>query len=178
MKTYWSSRSLALCALALGFAGCDQGPASSDPYRPQDEQVLEQTVAVDAATPPALPVLGAVGIGVSDLAKSTDFYTRVLGMKQTATYKLSMMDEVVVAYDSPRGSSIVLMHYTDGRTINYKDLPVKLVVYVADAKALFEKIRAEKLVITREPAPLAVLNNAVVGIAKDPDGYELEVIQR
>ena len=39
--------------------------------------------------------LGAVGIGVSDLDRSVDFYSRVLGMQATQTFKLDYMDEVV-----------------------------------------------------------------------------------
>ena len=62
--------------------------------------------------------LGAVGIGVSDLARSVDFYTRVLGMTQVQTFKLDYMDEVVVAF--PGRSAVVLMHYTDGSVRNYQ----------------------------------------------------------
>jgi lactoylglutathione lyase len=119
--------------------------------------------------------LGAVGIGVSDLARSVDFYTRVLGMTQIQTFSLPYMDEVVVAY--PGRSAVVLMHYTDGSARNYRDNPVKLVFYVTDPKALAQAIRADGLEITREPAPIETLGGAVVGLAKDPDGYVIELLQ-
>ena len=119
--------------------------------------------------------LTAVGIGVSDLARSEDFYSRVLGMKRTGSFKLDYMDEIMLAHEGR--SAVVLMHYTDGSARNYRDNPVKLVFYVADPIALTERIRAEGLDITREPAPIEGLGGAVVALAKDPDGYVIELIQ-
>ena len=119
--------------------------------------------------------LTAVGIGVSDMDRSTDFYIRVLGMKPVQTFKLDYMDEIVLAHEGR--SAVVLMHYTDGSVRNYKDLPIKLVFYVTDPVGLAAKIRADGLEITREPAPIESLGGAVVGLAKDPDGYVIELIE-
>jgi lactoylglutathione lyase len=139
---------------------------------------LAQTPAsnptTDAAQRPA-DLLGAVGIGVSDLERSLDFYTRVLGMKKTRTYELATMDEIVVSFEGR--PSIVLMHWTDGSPRNYRDNPVKLVFYVADPVAIANRIRAEGLAILREPTPVPTLDNAIVGLAKDPDGYVIELLQ-
>jgi lactoylglutathione lyase len=119
--------------------------------------------------------LGATGIGVSDIDRSVDFYTRVLGMKAMQTFKLPYMDEVVVAFEGR--TAVVLMHWTDGSARNYRDNPIKLVFYVTDPKAVTERIRAEGLEITREPTPIDTLDGAVVGLAKDPDGYVIELLQ-
>jgi len=119
--------------------------------------------------------LTAVGIGVSDLARSADFYSRVLGMKQTQSFKLDYMDEIVLAHEGR--SAVVLMHYTDGSTRNYKDNPIKLVFYVTDPVAMTEAIRAYGLEITREPAAAETMGGAVIALAKDPDGYVIELIQ-
>jgi len=119
--------------------------------------------------------LGATGIGVSDLARSVDFYTRVLGMVQLQTFKLDYMDEVVVGF--PGRTAVVLMHWTDGSARNYRDNPIKLVFYVTDPKAVADRIRADGLEITREPAPIPSLGGAMVGLAKDPDGYVIELLQ-
>lgn len=119
--------------------------------------------------------LTAVGIGVSDLKRSEDFYTRVLGMQRTGVFKVDYMDEVMVAHEGR--SAVVLMHYTDGSTPNYRDNPVKLVFYVTDPVGLIEAIRADGLEITREPAPVESMGGAVIGLAKDPDGYVVELIQ-
>jgi len=119
--------------------------------------------------------LTAVGIGVADLARSADFYSRVLGMKQTQTFSLDHMDEIMLAHEGR--SAVVLMHWTDGSTRDYRDNPVKLVFYVTDPAAMANRIRAESLEITREPAPVPGLGGAVVALAKDPDGYVIELIQ-
>lgn len=123
-------------------------------------------------------VLGAMGIGVSDLARSVDFYTRVLGMETLTTLTLPHMDEVILGYDRSRGPALVLMHHTDGSDPSCTNLPVKVVVYVADPAGLADAIRAEGLDIVREPAPVPELGGAVVGFAKDPDGYMVEILQR
>lgn len=129
-------------------------------------------IAAPATTRPSL--LGAVGIGVSDLAKSTDFYTRVLGMKVITTFKLDYMDEVVVGYGD-RQAALVLMHWTDGSPRNYRDNPIKIVLYVDSPQAVIDAVRTEGLEIVREPAPFG---EALIAFAKDPDGYLVELIQR
>ena len=119
--------------------------------------------------------LTAVGIGVSDLRRSADFYCRVLGMKQTQAITIDTMDEIILAHEGR--SAVVLMHYTDGSARNYTDNPVKLVFYVTDPVGLTEAIRAEGLEITREPAPVETMGGAVISLSKDPDGYVIELIQ-
>jgi lactoylglutathione lyase len=118
--------------------------------------------------------LMAVGIGVTDLARSAEFYQRVLGMKQTQTINLDHMDEIVLVHEGR--NAIVLMHWKDGVQRNYRDNPVKLVFQVEDAKRLIEGIRAEGLAITREPTPYPGMG-AIIGLGVDPDGYVIELIQ-
>ena len=98
-----------------------------------------------------------------------------MGMQKIRSYKLDYMDEEVLGY--PDGESyIVLMHWTDGSARNYKDLPVKIVTRVKDPVALQEKIRAAGMEITREYAPSDQVGGSSVGLAKDPDGYVLEIL--
>ena len=120
--------------------------------------------------------LTAVGIGDSDLARSEAFYRDVLGMKRTGTFHLDYMDEVMLAHEGR--NAVVLMHYTDGSARNYRDNPVKLVFYVTDPRLFACRIRDVGLEITREPEPIESLGGAVVCLAKDPDGYVIELIQR
>lgn len=121
------------------------------------------------------PALSAVGIGVSDLARSTDFYVNVMGMEKIRSYHLDYMDEEVLGYPDAE-SYIVLMHWTDGSTRNYKDLPVKIVTRVKDPAALAARIRAAGYEVMREPQASAQVGGAIVGFAKDPDGYLLELL--
>lgn len=119
--------------------------------------------------------IGATGIGVSDLRKSAEFYKAALGMIETRTFKLDYMDEIVLAHEGR--NAIVLMHWTDGSPRNYRDVPVKLVFYVADPVAVAGRIKAAGGIMTREPAPLESLGGAMVGLGKDPDGYVIELLQ-
>ena len=57
---------------------------------------------------------GATGIAVTDLDRSVDFYTRVMGMTSLLTLHLGHMDEVIVGFEAGRGASLALMRYTDG----------------------------------------------------------------
>ena len=120
--------------------------------------------------------LTAVGIGVADLDRSTRYYEQVLGMTKIRTFEVEYMDEVMLAHEGR--NAVVLMHYTDGSARNYKDNPVKLVFYVPDPAAIAAKVKAAGLEVTREPAPIESLGGAVVCLAKDPDGYTIELIQR
>jgi len=122
-------------------------------------------------------VLSATGIAVTDLRRSEDFWTRVVGMERQAKLRLPEMDEVILGFHA-KGASLVLMQYTDGREVQVTELPVKVVVSVDDPTALAEAIRAEGLAITREPEPVPELGDAVVGFARDPDGYVIEILQR
>ena len=121
--------------------------------------------------------VGAMGIGVSDLDRSFDFYTRVMGMKQQFELKLPYMDEKILIYGGSTGSAVVLMHYTDGSEQHYKNNPVKLVFYVDDPKAVIDRIRNDGLEIVREAEAVPELGGAIVGFAKDPDNYLLEILQ-
>lgn len=119
--------------------------------------------------------LAAVGIGVSDMARSEDFYTRVLGMQVQQRIELPHLKEVVVGYEGR--TSVVLMHWLDGSNPNYRNNPVKLVFFVPDAKGLMARIRADGLPISREAEVMPEFNNMIIGLGEDPDGYVVELIQ-
>lgn len=121
--------------------------------------------------------LGAFGIGVNDLEKSADFYTRVVGMQQLTTLEPENMKEIVLGFEG-RGASLLLMHYTDGSNPNYQDNPVKVVVYVPDAGAIMEAAQQYGAEVVRALSPVAEIGNALVGMVKDPDGYVVEFVQK
>ena len=96
-------------------------------------------------------------------------------MTETQRFKLPHMDEVIVGFG--KHVAIALMHWTDGSDQHYAANPVKLVLYVTDAKAIADAIRAEGLRVTREPAPLKGFGDTLIGLAEDPDGYVIELLQ-
>lgn len=147
--------------------------------QPQQAAVPEATQAAPSASvaaPGPTKRLAAMGIGVSDLEVSAKFYRDTLGMKEIAHYNLSYMNEIVLAFPNG-GSAVVLMHWIDGSERNYKDNPIKLVLRVPDPVATAAKIRADGHEIVREPTPAEAVGGAVVGFAKDPDGYLIELLE-
>ena len=164
-------RFAAASLLAIFVAACSGEAKTPEPAR----SPIGPIVSVVPTPRQKDPLLSAVGIGVSDLAKSTDFYVNVMGMEKIRSYHLDYMDEEVLGYPEAE-SYIVLMHWTDGSKRSYKDLPIKIVTRTKDPKALQEKIRAAGYEITREYAPSEQVGGAAVGLAKDPDGYVLEIL--
>jgi catechol 2,3-dioxygenase-like lactoylglutathione lyase family enzyme len=120
--------------------------------------------------------LTAVGIGVADLEKSKAFYRDVLGMQHVRDFKVEYMDEVMLAHEGR--NAVVLMHYNDGSERNYRDNPVKLVFYVTDPAAIAARVKASGQEVTHEPTANANMGGALICMARDPDGYVIELIQR
>ena len=121
---------------------------------------------------------GAVGIAVSELEASAAFYTSMLGMVEMETIETPTARQIVLGFEGVRGASVLLMQHTDGQHVNCKDNPVKLVFYVPDAAATLEAVRTANYTIHKEAAAYAPLGGAIIGIAKDPDGYLVEIIQK
>ncbi len=108
--------------------------------------------------------IGATGIGVSDLKRSAEFYKHALGMKQTMTFKLDYMDEIVLTHEGR--NAVVLMHWTDGSARNYRDVPVKLVTMSAiRADAVHGPMGCE---ITRERHRSSTMNRGSPKLCEGP----------
>ncbi|KHL08976.1 putative enzyme related to lactoylglutathione lyase [Mumia flava] len=173
--------------LLLGTAACGStderaapaADAASTPTGDPDTSVSDDTVSDDTVSDDTATTMGAAGIGVADLRASATFYSEALGMSELTTFEIpGYMDEIVLGFDdSTRGASVVLMHYTDGRKHDYADNPVKLVFYVPDPTATAAAIEQAGGSIVLEPAPQASLGGAVVGLAKDLDGYTIELLE-
>ena len=121
------------------------------------------------------PYIVGVGIGVSDLVASQDYYTRILGMVFSMDLDVpGFMDEKELASPSGQRPNMVLMHYDD--PMDYTDNPVKLVLSVPDAQTFFSVIEEENAdLIVTPPATLA--SGAISGYAKDLNGTTIQVVQ-
>jgi lactoylglutathione lyase len=117
----------------------------------------------------------AQGFGVSDLAAATAFYSKV-GMMPTDVYDLGTLKEQVMTHTSGKGSGLVLMHWSDDKHV-YKDNPLSQVHGVPDAAAFLTSIKDAGGTVLTQPAAAAAYSNARLGVARDPDGYVLEIVQ-
>ncbi len=117
------------------------------------------------------------GIGVSDIAVSTDFYTNAVGLSELRTHKNEEIHEVVLGFvDQPGVSVLLLMHWPRDTSRRYDGTDVKIVIRVEDTAKVINKIRGLGAQIVREPTFINALGGIVMGMARDPDGYLVEFI--
>ena len=130
--------------------------------------------------------LGFVGIGVSDIQKSTKFYQDILGLDVIGTYdditvdnedgSESFLDEVVLGYSDKPGTLLVLMNWPKDEK-KYDGDNVKIVFEVEDAKEVMKKIKKAGGKIDREALPHYTIEGGLVGLGRDLDNYVVEIIQ-
>ena len=130
---------------------------------------------IEAPTAPSAVLVG-VGVGVSDLDASQDYYTRVLGLRFSRDIDVpGFMDEKELKSPLNKGPSVILMHYEKARS--YENVPVKIVLAVSDATKFTSVVAAEdpaKLI-----APAAPYGNTgyKIGMAADLEGTLIEVLE-
>lgn len=134
------------------------------------------------AFPPAMvsieitnPYIIGLGIGVSSLLDSREFYTGVLGLEHTGDLDVpGFMDEVELASPSGAKPNMVLMHYDAPK--DYSDNPVKLVFSVDDADSYFQYVETEAP--DQIASPLTTLpSGAITGYLLDLDGTKIQIVQ-
>lgn len=128
----------------------------------------------------SVPYPLAMGFATSDLAASRRFYVAI-GMSESRLGSFSvtdatgsgMIEEYTVKFGS--GSGAVLQKWSPMR--NAKDNPIKLVLMVPDAKAVADKVVAAGGKLVKDAERLPVYDNRQVIVAKDIDGYLLDIVQ-
>lgn len=121
------------------------------------------------------PFVKEIGIGVTDLNVSMQFYEKALGMKYLSCLGRADRVEVMLEDDRPSDTNrIVLMHFND-KTKSCKDHPFKLVFAVSNAQAVYDAIIGSGGKPFSPPANQP--NLGIVGMAIDPDGYLVELVQ-
>ena len=119
----------------------------------------------------------SIAIGVSDMRKTIEFYSKVFGMQHIQSYDLPNKDEIVIGFpEAKRGGRLCLMHWTDGSNPNYRDLPIKIVLEVPDANEVARRVTEAGYEMTRGPF-VSPASGSTIGFAKDPDGYVVEFMQ-
>jgi catechol 2,3-dioxygenase-like lactoylglutathione lyase family enzyme len=124
------------------------------------------------------PMLGATGIGVSNMERSVAFYrdTLGIGLKQNQFFDVEHFTETIMGFPrgpKPTGSPIILMQYKDGTVP--KNQQGKLVFYVEDVKAVMDRCKAYGCEVFLDLGAGQGWTKDI-GLVRDPDGFLLEFL--
>jgi lactoylglutathione lyase len=117
---------------------------------------------------------------VSDLDKSIEFYTQVMGMKllrrrDNEEYRYTL---AFVGYqDESEGAVLELTHNWDTHEYDLGNGYGHIALEVDDIYATCSVIENRKGKISRAPGPVKG-GKTVIAFVEDPDGYKIELIER
>ncbi|MFE8644247.1 lactoylglutathione lyase [Sphingomonas sp. NCPPB 2930] len=117
---------------------------------------------------------------VGDLQRAIDFYTQVMGMQllRTTERPEQKYSLAFVGYGTNPEHAEIELTYNHG--VDSYDLGKgygHIALGVPDVAAACEKIKAAGGVVTREAGPVKG-GTTVIAFVRDPDGYQIELIER
>jgi len=121
-------------------------------------------------------------IRTSNLERSIDFYTRLLGLKVLSRREIKQTNAEIVFLRDPKGEgcTLELTFYRDQKKFTQPEYEERLFDHlafeVADMKSIIAAMRKEKVTITDEPFKLES-NGPVIAFVEDPDGTLIELIE-
>lgn len=119
-------------------------------------------------------------IRVSDLQRSLDFYTQVLGMRELRRkdYPEGRFTNVFVGYeDESREAVLELTHNWDTASYDLGTGYGHVAVEVDNAASACAEAKRRGGKVTREAGPMKH-GSTVIAFVEDPDGYKIEFIQK
>ena len=120
--------------------------------------------------------LGQYCINVSDLDRAVAFYEGAIGLEITNRIEEEDFREVILG--TPDGARIQLAyHFGEDAPIEHGNSFWKHYVYTDDCRTLYERALASGGESVLEPQTLERWK-CTVAMVKDPDGYQLEIIQQ
>lgn len=117
---------------------------------------------------------------VGNLDRSLAFYTEVLGMRllRRSDYPEGKFTLAFVGYqDESEGAVLELTHNWDTTEYNQGNAYGHIALEVEDAYKACEQIKQKGGRVTREAGPMKH-GKTVIAFVTDPDGYQIELIQR
>jgi len=121
--------------------------------------------------------ISGFGINVTDLDRSVEFYTQVLGLEEKTKIDLGELHEVLVGGVDDR-HTILLVHHSDRTEPPVVGTGFEKIVFLTEGvDALYERVTANGGSSVKEPWDLGSMGIRVA-LVHDPDGYLLELIER
>jgi lactoylglutathione lyase len=122
-------------------------------------------------------------IRTSNVERSIDFYTRLLGLKVLSRREIKQTNaEIVFLQDAAgEGCSLELTFYRDQKKFTQPEYEERLFDHLAftvsDINQTIAVMREEKVAITDEPFKLGP-DGPNIAFVEDPDGTLIELIER
>lgn len=115
---------------------------------------------------------------VTDLSRSLDFYTSVLGMRllRCKDYPEGRFTLAFVGYGDESDSTVLeLTHNWDTDRYELGTAYGHIAIGVDDVYAACDRIRAAGGKVVREPGPMKH-GSTILAFVEDPDGYRIELL--
>jgi len=122
-------------------------------------------------------------IRTSNMDKSIDFYTKLLGLKLVNRREIPQNNAEIAFLQDPeaKGSTLELTFYRNQKKFIQADYEDRLFDHLAfqvkDINKTLSAMRKEKVTITDEPFRLGP-SGPVIAFVEDPDGTLIELIER
>jgi lactoylglutathione lyase len=121
-------------------------------------------------------------IRTSNIEKSIDFYTRLLGLKLLSRREIKQNNAEIAFLQDPQGKgcTLELTFYRNQKKFTQPEYEERLFDHlgfeVADMKMTIAALRKENVTITDEPFKLAT--GTTIAFIEDPDGTLIELIEQ
>jgi lactoylglutathione lyase len=119
----------------------------------------------------------------SNLERTIDFYTRLLGLKVLTRREIKQTNAEIVFLQDPKGEgcTLELTFYRDQKKFRQPEYEERLFDHlgfaVSDMSRTIAAMRKEKVTITDEPFKLGS-DGPTIAFVEDPDGTLIELIER
>ena len=121
--------------------------------------------------------ISGFGINVTDLDRSAEFYTQVLGLQEKTKIDLGELHEVLVGGADDRHSILLVQHADRTEEPTPGSGYEKIVLVTDDVDALYARVVSGGGSSVKAPWILEKMGMKVA-LVQDPDGYVLELIER
>jgi lactoylglutathione lyase len=130
-----------------------------------------------------MSVLVHTSIRTSDMDRSIEFYTKLMGLKLLGRHEIPKNNAEIAFLQDPdgKGSRLELTFYKNQKKFVQADYEDRLFDHIAfevdDMEKAISSLRRAKVTITDEPFRLSPAGS-LIAFVEDPDGILIELIEK